>query len=279
MRTFVRLLPRLLLLGVAAAALLVLAERERSAHADALPPITPPELPTVPPPPPVAPPTLPEPPALPPVTAPAPPVVPSITVPVPPISTPAPPTVPPGGLPAPAEPDPPAAPDVPAGPGVPGIDPGPLTGIVGPLPDVPEVSTPEPLLPELPEIPDPAIPLPGVLDLLSAPAPTAPLPADAPGLAPSVPVPGPAPSRVDPTEIGGSIVGIEVGVVTARAPPTEVPGSPRPCPGGGSPRPTRTDPAAFPAPGTVEATRRAGLLAEARAYASALLRDPLLRPD
>jgi hypothetical protein len=150
---------------------------------------------------------------------------------------------------------------------------------VGPLPDVPEVSPPDPALPDLSELPDPALPLDGVLELSAAPAPAAPAPADALDRAPSVPVADPAPSRVELVEVGELLAGIDVGFPPARAPPTETPGSPHPCPGGGSPHPTRADPAAYLSPGADHASRRAGLLAEARVYASTLLRDPLLRPD
>jgi hypothetical protein len=150
---------------------------------------------------------------------------------------------------------------------------------VGPLPDVPEVSPPDPALPDLSELPDPALPLDGVLELSAAPAPAAPAPADALDRAPSVPVADPAPSRVELVEVGEQLAGIDIGFPPARAPPSETPGSPHPCPGGGSPHPTRADPAAYLSPGADHASRRAGLLAEARVYASTLLRDPLLRPD
>src|SRR5947209_8366193 len=179
MRTIVRVLPRLVLLGVAGGALLVLAERAQEAHAQAS--------------------------------------------------------------------DPPAAP---ASPSVPS-----------------------------PELPDPAIPLDGVLELSAAPAPATPVPADALDRAPSVPVAGPAPSRVELAATGEPLAGIDVGFLPARGPPTEAPGSPHPCPGGGSPHPTPADPAAHLSPGVDRASRRTGLLADARVYASTLLRDPLLRPD
>jgi hypothetical protein len=173
----------------------------------------------------------------------------------------------------------PDVPGAPTAPGLPGIDPGGVTGTVGPLPDVPEVPAPEATLPELPELPDPTVPLEGVLDLSAAPAPVAPAPVNSPDRAPSVPVPDPAPSRVALVETGGLFAGFDIGSPPARAPPTDPPGSPHPCPGGGSTHSTRADPAAFLPPGADDASRRAGLLAEARAYASALLRDPLLRPD
>src|SRR5438477_633425 len=96
-------------------------------------------------------------------------------------------------------------------------------------------------LPELPELPDPAIPLDGVLGLSAAPAPATPVPADALDRAPSVPVAGTAPSRVEFAETGEPLAGIDVGFPPARCPPTEAPGSPHPCPGGGSPHLTRAD--------------------------------------
>ncbi len=186
-----------------------------------------------------------------------------------PLAAPTIPPVPPPALPLPA----------PSAPTIPGIDPGGVTGTVGPLPDVPEVPPPEATLPALPELPDPTIPLNGVLDLSAAPAPAAPVPPDALDRAPSVPVPDPARSRVVLAETGGLLAGIDFGVPAARGPPTDAPGSPHPCPGGGSTHPTRADPAVLLPPGADEASRQAGLRAEARAYASALLRDPLLRPD
>src|SRR5438445_235084 len=157
MRTIVRVLPRLVMLGVAGGALLVLAERAQDAHAQ-----------------------VPEPPA------------------------------------------------VPGSPSIPSVD-------------LPPVTTPPPTTPPAPApppVPSPSLP----------PAPTVP---PAPALPPSVPLPAmPA-----------------------------LPGSPHPGPGGGAPHPTRADPAAYLSPGADHASRRAGLLAEARVYASTLLRDPLLRPD
>jgi len=188
-------------------------------------------------------------------------------------------------VPAPAPPVLAPAPDVPgapAAPDIPGIDPGGVTGTVGPLPAVPEVSPPDATLPELPQLPglpDPAGPLDGLLDLSAAPPTAAPSPVNPPDLAPSVTVPDPAPSRVAVFETGGLFAGIDVGFPPARAPPPDAGGSPHPCPGGGSTHPTRADPAALLPPGADDASRRAGPLAEARAYASAVLRDPLLRPD
>ncbi|HYX11453.1 MAG TPA: hypothetical protein VE817_05710 [Candidatus Acidoferrum sp.] len=157
-----------------------------------------------------------------------------------------------------------------------------MTGTVGPLPDVPdvpEVSAPAAALPDLPELPDPTIPLNGVLDLSAAPAPAAPVPADALDRAPSVPGADPAPSRIELVETGELLPAIDVGFPPARAPPGDVPGSPHPCPGGGSSHPTRANPAAYLSPGADQASRQAGLLAEARVYASTSVRDPLLRPD
>jgi len=231
----------------------VLAERAQDAQAQTTDPPAVPAVPSVPPP------------DLPPVTAPPPP----------PALPPAPePALPPAPSPPPAIPLP-----APPAPTVPGIDPGGVTGTVGPLPDVPEVSAPEATLPELPEVPVPAVPLETVLDLRAAPAPATPAPMNAPDRAPSVPVPDPAPSRVVMLETGGLLAGIDFGFPPARGPPADAPGSPHPCPGGGSTHPTRPDQAALLPPGADDASRRAGLHAEARTYASALLRDPLLRPD
>jgi hypothetical protein len=244
MGTFVRLLPRLLFLGVAAAALLVLAERERSAHADALPPVSTPVAPAPPPP------TTPQLPTPPPVPVPA-----LLPVPVPPTVPPVPAPAPPG-LPVPAPPEFPAAPGVPGAPGVPPVDPVGVTGIVGPLPGVPEVAPPEPLLPDVapvPEVPAVPVPLDRILELGATPAPDAPAPANAPELAGFALLAGPASSHLDP-RTGNVLGGVDVGFSPTRAPPTEV-------------------------PGTDDASRRAGLLAEAPAYASTSLRDPLLRPD
>jgi len=292
MKTFVRLLPRLLLLGVAAA-LLVLAERGRTAHADALPSITtpaPPAAPALPLPttPSLAPPPLP--PGPPPViapTAPAPPPLPAPTVPSPPV-----PTLPPlPSVAAPAPPDAPApaptalpglpgAPDVPAPPPV---DPGMLTAIMGPLPGVPDVAPPDPLLPDLPTVPDlPRVPTPldRVLELVGVvPAADAPALVNGADRAPSTLVATPAPSRLDPRQPGGFLVALDLSFAPARGPPANAPGSPHPCPAGGSSHPTRADPAAFVDPATGDASCRAGSLAEARAYASTSPRDPLLRPD
>jgi hypothetical protein len=282
MRAFVRLLPRLLFLAVAAAALLVLAERARSAHADALPPITapaPPEapslsptpLPSLPAPPPVTPPSLSAPSPLP--ALPSPPVLTAPTLPG--VIVPALP-----GVPTP--PDLTGAPAAPEVPGAPAVDPESVTGILGPLPGVPEVAPPEPLLPDLPavpEVPDVPVPLDRVLELGATPAPDAPAPANAPDRAPAQLLADPSASRADARDVFPVVFGGEVGIAPARGPPVGAPGSPHPCPGGGSSHPNRTDPAAFLDPAADEASRRAGSLAEARAYASTLLRDPLLRPD
>jgi hypothetical protein len=147
---------------------------------------------------------------------------------------------------------------------------------------MPEVAPPEPFLPDLPAVPDvPDVPMPldRVLELGAAPGPDAPAPANAPDRASSTQLPEPMSSRFAPGEIGGFVFGGDMGFAPARAPPDDTPGPPHPCPGGGSPHPTRADPVAFPDPATDDASRRAGLLAEARAYASTSLRDPLLRPD
>jgi len=147
------------------------------------------------------------------------------------------------------------------------------------VPDVPEVSPPEAALPDLPELPDPAIPLDGVLELSAPPALAPSVPADALDRAPSVPVADPAPTSFELAETGELVAGIDTGFPPPRGPPTGAPGSPHPCPGGGSPHPTRADPAAYLSPGADHASRRARMLAEARVYASTLLRDPVLRPD
>jgi fused signal recognition particle receptor len=236
MRAFVRLLPRLLLLAVAAVALLVLAERERSAHADVLPPLTTPPPPSAPAPDPTTPPSLPAPPPLPA------------------------PTLPPAPEPS-------------------------LTGAVAPLRSVPEVAPPEPLVLDLPPVPDltdvPMVTLARVLELGAAPAPDAPAVADAPGAAPSPLLAEPLSAPLDASEPGGFLVGAGADFAAARAPPVEAPGSPHPCPVGGSPHPTQTDVAPFPEPepAACEAPRGASSRTDARAYASTLLCDPLLRPD
>jgi hypothetical protein len=267
------------MLGVVGGALLVLADRAQDAQAQTLDPPAAPTIPAVPPldlPPVTAPPTAPPPvpePALPPT----PNVPPALPLPAPTLPTA--PAVAAPEVPAPVPPVVPPAPDVPgapAAPGIPGLDPHHVTGTVGPLPDVPEVSPPDATLPELP---DPVVPLDGLLDLSAAPPPAAPAPVNAPDLAPSVTVPDAARSRIALVETAGRLAGIDIGLPPARAPPPDAPGSPHPCPGGGSTHPTRADPAGLLPPGTDDASRRAGLLAEARAYASALLRDPLLRPD
>ena len=291
MRTIVRVLPRLVLLGVAGGVLLVLAERAQAAHAQTPDPPAAPASPSVPAPdlPPVTtpPPTTPPAPAPPPVPEPPPPPAPP-TVPLPTSTaptTPALPGVPSGTLPEvpapglPVVPSAPQPPAVPVAPGVPGIDAGRTVGAVGNGGALPEVSPTEAAFPDLSELPDPAIPLNGVLDLSAAPAPAAPVPTDALDRAPSVPVAQPAPSHVELAETGELLQGSDFGFAPARAPPTDPPGSPHPSPGGASPHPTRGDPAAYLSPGADQAARRAGLLAEARVYASTLLRDPLLRPD
>jgi len=186
----------------------------------------------------------------------------------------------PGPAPVPSGPDILGAPAV---PGTPVMHAGRVVATVAPLPnlpnvpDVPEVS-PDAALRDLPELPDPAIALDGVLELSAAPAPAVPVAADALDRAPSVPVADPAPSRVELAETGEPLAGIEVGFPPARDPPTEAPGSLHPCPGGGSLHPTRADTAAYLSSGADHASRRAELPADARVYASTLLRDPLLRP-
>jgi hypothetical protein len=270
------------MLGVAGGALLVLAERAQDAEAQTVDPPLAPTIPTVPEDlPPV---TVPPAPAPPPVHAPALPTAPNVP-PALPLPARVAPTVPAAAIPevpAPVPPVVPPAPDVhgaPTAPGIRGIDPHRVSGTVGPLTDVPEVSTPEATLPELPELPNPAVPLDGLLDLSAAPPSAAPAPVNAPDLAPSAPVADTAPSRFVSIETGGVLAGIDSGSPPARGPPSDAPGSPHRCPGGGSTHPTRADPAALLPPGADDASRQAGLLAEARGFASALLLDPLLRPD
>jgi hypothetical protein len=193
------------------------------------------------------------------------------------VTTPAPPTPP--GPAVPAVPDPPALPGLPEVPAPPSVDSGAVTGVVGPLPNVPEVAPPEPVLPDLPAVPDVPTPLERVLDLGATPTTDAPAPANAPDRAPSTLLSEPTASRLDPRDAVGMLVAVDVALAPARGPPPELPGPPHPCPGGGTPHPTRTDPAAFLDPATDDASRRAESLAEARAYASTSLRDPLLRPD
>jgi hypothetical protein len=278
MRTIVRLLPRLLVLGVAAGALFLVLDRARPAHAVdppvggdtiGLPPA--PELPAVPapapapsiPPPPQAP-TLPE------VPAPALPVV----------------ATAPGGLvpgsPPPLPPAPPGGPTVPtpvwpAAPEVPGVDLAKVTRALGPLPEVPSLVALAPELTELPALPDEAPPLKGLLDLVAAPpaAPPSPVFADS---APAAPAPELDASRVGLSDPRWLDLVLGEGRAPARAPPTQRPSPLHPCPSGATSRGC-ADPARLLPPGADDAARRAGLFADARAYVSALLFDPLLRPD
>jgi hypothetical protein len=274
MRTFVRLLPRLLLLGVAATALLVLAGRERPAHAEAIPPVTPP-LPASPAPGPSLEATVP---ALSPPPGPTLPLPTLPTVPAPP-SLHAPPPLPPS--PAPASPEPPDPPVLRAL-GAPAPDPAGLTGAVGPLSEVPEVVSPELVLPDLApvtELLDLPTLLGRVVELVAAPALPAPTPANAPDRARAAPRIEPAASRVDVPETSAAPTGVDVGAAPARGPPPEPPGSLHPCSGGGAPYPTRAEPGMFSQRAAHDMSWRGGLLAEARAFGSTLLREPLLRPD
>jgi hypothetical protein len=237
MGAIVRLLPRLFLLGLAAGALLVLADRARDAHAQA----------------------------------------------------PHPPTAPPALSP----------PRVPDAPDTPDVDAGTVTGAVGALPAVPTVAPPEPLLPQLPELPQlpdvpglpdvpqvpevPELPAPrqapdGVLGLSAAPAPIAPSPSAAPRRPSSAPEAEPPPAGVASTEASGVPAGLDTDVVAARAPPRVTP-SRHPCPDGETSEPTDADQAACLASGVDDANRGGESFDEPCSRASALLRDPLLRPD
>jgi len=154
---------------------------------------------------------------------------------------------------------------------------------MGPLPVVPDVSPPDPVLPDLPPVPDlPDVPTPldRVLELVGVvPAADAPAPVNAADRAPATLGAESAPSRFDPTDAGGILVALDLSFAPTRGPPANAPGAPHPCPAGGSPHPTRSDPAAFVDPGTGDASCCAGSLDEACVYASTSPRDPLLRPD
>ena len=286
MRTIVRLLARLAVLGVAAGALFFVLDRARPA--DAIdPPIggdTIPELPAAdlpaPAPPPA--PSLSPPPAvpLPAVPAPAVPALPALTavpaVPdglVPAITAPAP--APPEG--APDAPAPPASP-APTPPQIPGVDVEKITRAVGPLPAVPSVSAPEAELPELPALPDEVPPLQGLLDVVAV-TPYAPAPEVALDRAPTVAAPEPARSRAEVFDTGWTIPAFALAHAPARAPPPPPQPPFRSCPGGGTSHTSRADWAGSLPSGTDDATRRAALFADARSYASTLLLDPVLRPD
>ena len=66
------------------------------------------------------------------------------------------------------------------------------------------------------------------------------------------PRPGAVPCRVG--RVGGLFAGTDIGFPPAGAPPNDAPGSPHPCPGGGSSHPTRGwDPAALLPPGADDA--------------------------
>lgn len=278
MGTIVRLLPRVCLLGVAAGAILILAERARDAHAD------------VPSPPSVTAPALPDLATAPVVTG-AVPLIPAVETPMPP---------------APRALSPPPVPDAPVAPV---IDPSTVTGAVHALPDVPPVAPPAPLLPELPELaglpdvpllpelpalpqlpdvpllpevpelPAPSPPSEGVLGLSASPGSIAPAPTAAPGRAATAPAAGPAPAPVASTDAGGTPARLDTDVVAPRAPPTETPPARHPCPDGQTPELTDADQAGYLLSGVNDAKPDAEPFDAARSCASALLRDPLVRPD
>jgi hypothetical protein len=242
METIVRLLPRIILLGVAGAALLILAEYAQEAHAQApappgvangppdLPPghasAVPEQLTTA---------------SLVPPTAPAIAAAPPIALSAPPITLSAPPMLP-------------AVPDLPVLPAVPELR---------SLPDLPTA----PGLPDLPTAP-------GLPDL-----PAVPVPSDAPFHAPSAPTDAPTPASVPSTDAWGMPAGLDIDVVAARAAPNETPPARDACPDGSTPQSTDAEQAGFLSSGVDDANPGAQSFDAARSSASALPRDPLLRPD
>ncbi len=290
MRTIVRLLPRLVMLGIAAGALFFVLDRVRPAHAvdppvgeDAIPEPPAADLPAPPPPtapsvsaPPTVPlpavpaPFLPTPPALP--AVPAVPAVPDGLVPG--ITAPA-PAVPDGLVPAAPAPAPPPTPEIPA------IDVEKVTRALGPVPSVPSVpsvSAPEAELPQLPALSDELPPVRALLDLVAV-TPSTPAPVIALGRLTTVAVPEPARSGVGLFDTGWTIPVLDLAHAPARAPPPPPQSPIHSCPGGGTSHTSRTEWAGSLPSGADDASRRAALLADARSYASTLLLDPVLRPD
>jgi hypothetical protein len=253
MGTIVRLLPRLLLLGVAGAALLILADRAQEANAQAP---APPSVANLPP-------------DLPPGHAPA--LHEQL-----PITSSAPPTIP---VTLPAASSARSLADLPVLPAVPGLPDLPDLPDLPPLPDLPTA----PRLPDLP-ITSSASPTPttladGVLGLGGAPKPAVPAATDAPFRAPSAPTDRLSPASVPSTDAGAIPAGRDIEVVAARAPPNETAPAPHPCPDGSTPHSTDGDQAGFLLSGVDDASTGAQSFDAARSCASALPRDPLLRPD
>jgi hypothetical protein len=290
MGTIVRLLPRLCLLGVAAGAILILAERAQDAHAQEHQPGPHAHAPAAP----ELPPVFTDHPRGPHVATPAPAItlsVPLISVPV--VEAPAPP--------APRALSPPHVPDA---PDTPNVDARTVTGAVGTRPEVPPIGQPEPLLPELPELPElpglpelpqlpdvpllpevrelsaPLSPSEGVLGLSASPPSIATAPTAAPDRAATALAAAPAPAPVASTDAGGMPARLDIDVVSPRAPPSETPPPARhPCPDGQTPEPIDADQAGFLSSGVDDAKPAAESFDAALSCASALLRDPLLRPD
>ena len=274
-------------MGVAAAALFVLAERAQDAHADApAPPDLP--LPTAPDLRPLTPearslprPHLPEPftaiaPAAPTIAAPPLPVVvlpapraPEVVGADPSTVTGAVHAQPPVAPPEPLVPAPPELPPLPEPPDLPDL---PELPELPELPDVPDVLP----LPEVPELPAPTEPADAVLGF-TAPRPASP--------APAVPVRASfatsalAPAHVGSSDTGAMTAGLDNDAVAARAPPSDTPPSRHPCPDGETPQPTDADQAGFLSSGVADTNSGAESFRQARSCAPVLLRDPLLRPD
>jgi len=168
------------------------------------------------------------------------------------------------------------APTLPDGPSVdrntlsPPLGDAPQLTAVPPLPDLPW--PPSPLTPDLasePPPPDPA----GI----AAALPDAPYSVLSPYLAPAavLTVPG-EPSTLAPPTAAGVLPLFDDASTPARAPPAQLPL--HPCPHGDTKHPSFGDSAVARSPCGNDAPLRDRLPADARAYASSSVLDPLLRP-
>jgi hypothetical protein len=163
---------------------------------------------------------------------------------------------------------------------VPTIDVNALTAVVGGVPQLPAVSalaalpsSPPPVTPE--PSPDPQRPEPAQV---AASLPEAPGSLASPHLAPAAVLPVPAAqSTLVPTTAAGTFPLFDDSSTPVRAPPGQLPV--HPCPHGDTPHLSSADAAVVLTPCGNDAPLRTHLRADARAYASSSLVDPLLRPD